>query len=169
MAKKTGSVKMVLRKLPANQAWAFLYGRTVADAQIIAVGGKRFFDTKEEAIEMARSKGLGADKAGFVYSDGPNPNDPIMKRDPRHLNCGPGGMRMRRGGRHRHATVGDRKRYQIFAGAGSGTAKVVAEYDNREDAFKGAEAHVRCNYVEVYDRGSDHILWSSDKPTTRLK
>jgi hypothetical protein len=40
---------------------------------------------------------------------------------------------------------------------------VVEEFENREDAFKAAEKHVRCNYVEIYDRGSDHILWSTAK------
>jgi hypothetical protein len=158
---KHGEVKMILRKLIANNAWSFVMGRTVADAQIISMGReqKRFFETRAEAVEFARKLGLKVDRAGFVSSDpDSNPNDPIMKRDPRHLNCG---LRMR-GGRHRNA-IGDRKRYQIFAGSGSGTAKVVEEFENREDAFKAAEKHVRCNYVEIYDRGSDHILWSTAK------
>lgn len=157
MAKKPASVKMVLRKLPANNVWVFLYGRTVSDAQIISVGGKRLFDTKEEAIEAARRQGLGVDKAGFVYSDGPNPNDPIMKRDPRHLNCGPG----RGGGRHRNL---ERKgRYQLYVGSSSDTAKIVSVHDTLEDAMKWAEKALRQRYIEVYDKANDHILWSSDQ------
>lgn len=161
---KRGEVKLVLRKLAANDAWVFVMGKTVADAQIISMGreGRRFFETRAEAVEFARKLGLKVDRTGFVSSDPEsNPNDPIMKRDPRHLNCGPRGMKMG-SGRHRNMSgSGERRRYQIFAGSGSGTAKVVEEFENRDDAFKAAEKHVRCNYVEIYDRGSDHILWST--------
>jgi hypothetical protein len=148
---------MVLRKLPANDAWAFLFGKTVLDAQIVSVGGKKFFDTKEEAIATAKRHGWGVDKAGFAFPERPNPNNPIMKREPRHLNCGSG----RGGGRHRNM---DRPgRYQLYVGASPETAKIVSVHDTLEDAMKWAEKALRQRYIEVYDKANDHILWSSDQ------
>jgi hypothetical protein len=157
MSKRAGSMRIVLRKLPANDAWAFLLGKTVLDAQIVSIGGKRFFDTKEEAIAMAKRHGWGVDRAGFVFPEGPKP---IMKHDPRHLNCGPG-MARRGGGRHRNM---DRPgRYQLYVGASPETAKIFSVHDTLEDAMEWAEKALRQRYIEVYDKANDHILWSSDQ------
>jgi hypothetical protein len=49
---------MWLRYLPANQAWAFLFGETVATATVVSVGGVRLFPHRSDAVDAARSVGL---------------------------------------------------------------------------------------------------------------
>jgi hypothetical protein len=57
---------MTLVRLPANQCWAFTFGRTVATADIIPMGEKRFFDTRDEAVDAASRQGLTVDRDGKV-------------------------------------------------------------------------------------------------------
>ena len=58
---------MYLRYLHANQAWVFLFGEDVNTAQIIDMGDfGRFFPTRAEAVQAAKSCGLDVDKHGVV-------------------------------------------------------------------------------------------------------
>ena len=57
---------MQLHKLLANQAWVFIFGRNIQTADIIPMGEKRFFDTREEAVDAAARQGLTVDRDGKV-------------------------------------------------------------------------------------------------------
>ena len=61
---------MHLVHLPANQAWAFVFGDDVATAQIIPMGDSpRFHESRDAAVEAARACGLEVTKSGRVMSD----------------------------------------------------------------------------------------------------
>lgn len=53
---------MRMRKLPANNAWAFLFG----DRVVKLADEERFFQTKKAALAAAERRGLKVDERGSV-------------------------------------------------------------------------------------------------------
>jgi len=76
---------MHLLYFPANAAYAFVFGSTVEDANLCNLHGfPMFYQTKGEAIEAARHRGLSVDlKTGLVSIDArandeqPNKPEPV--------------------------------------------------------------------------------------------
>lgn len=78
-----------LQYLAANQAWVFMHGDSIMSirAERMARGGRRertLFNSRQEAVDLARSKGLEVRSDGCVSPAGRAAN-PIVAAVQRHL------------------------------------------------------------------------------------